>query len=309
MKGHALKNLQQTIGPAIKKPYQRVFLPNAEIWKNRPIDHYHLQMPPGIVNILVECPDKRCPVKFHVLQEWSYNDPHSLALMFKLKPGDKVLLLIKYCGKTHVSFFTFDRMEDYQDYLRFHSRELSKDCWFFSPSNNDFNDFPLTVQWACIKYLAIVKSEQKPFGKYGGLPCFMRELARLTGNDLKTVKKAVCKLDALNPMPKRPPLRVFGEGKTIYKLINEKTGQDRLSFLSSATEDKRGINSFAYLVLCLTEQGKLNSFLKIIDGWRPKDIAQLRESLDMALKWYNYHTDQTQLTDAWQKRWCRAFSL
>lgn len=308
-----LPRLYKTVGKSLKEPHQCVKIEGAEIWKNRLPQEWHLKLPPAS-GLLLECPDGQCQSIMHCLQDECFMDPWCLPVLFKLQKGMKILVLIEYCKKSHVAFFTFDHAYDGPELMQLYSAEDSKDCYFFTPysrKNIYSTRFGVSVQWACVHYLAIVDSKQKSFGKFGGFDCFKEELAKLTKTKENEVTSAIERLSLLNPMPARPILKPIGMAGTIMKgLAKGGSLKNIKQMLSNTSGEPKGINELAYFLVYLSSQGKFSEFMETIGGWQPVNPQEFTESLKKMVLWYlGCAPTQTKEVSQWWQEWDNHFSL
>ena len=220
-----------------REPHQCVEIGGVEIWKNRAPEEWHLKFPPVKSNQLGDCPDGNCGCMMHAIEDPLFFDPHCLPVLSKLKPGMKILVLMESSSKAHVSFFTFNGMCSSLEHLQIYSLEESKDREFFTPyRRKPTNGHRISIYWHKVKYLAIVESKEKPFGKLGGRECFQEELARLSGISKDDLEDALHRLDQLNPKPGKPSLKLvtgtariiaedFGKGKDVTDYLSGVEGQ------------------------------------------------------------------------------------
>jgi hypothetical protein len=292
----------------VTKPYQRAMLKKAEIWQVREPKEWHIVFP-DTGNVMLSCPDGRCPYDFHTLRDYSFSDPWSLGAVFRLEKGMKVLVLNEFCGKQYVSFFTFDHFNSALGHIKFFSTEKSRDTWFFKPTKKIMEDFGVTIQWDSIKFLAIVKSKAKPFGRFGDLDCFVKELARLTGEKVSAIERAIKRLKAKNKIPRNPPLKYFPRcSKSIYDAFKAGKGIKRM--LSNACRDEPNAFQLALLFLSLMRRGEFETFYQRIKGWKPKNKTYLKLGLEEAINWYlEQSRGQKKQVAKWRNKWYELFDL
>lgn len=291
------------------KPSQCVEINGIEVWKNREPAEWHIKFPPLGGSPLLSCPDGNCPSSMHSLENELFLDPHCLLIFSKLREGMKVLIYMKHRKTEYVCFFTFKGICESINYLQIYSKELSKDGEIFTPYRKKPRDgFGLSIWWHSVKYIAIVDSKEKPFGKKGGLDCFKEELLRLAKINKEDLENALDHLKSLNSITSQKPLLKPADYLSRHVMEALEKGEYPEALDSEMTE--AFASSLAYLFVFLSNRDKFGEFVKIVGDKSFFESPVFCEALTKMSEWYlKCALTQQKEVEKWWKEWDRYFKV
>lgn len=291
------------------EPYQCVETNGIEIWKNREPAEWHIKFPPLGGSPLLSCPDGNCPSGMHSLENELLLDPHCLPIFSKLQEGMKVLIYMKHGETEYVCFFTFKGICESINYLQIYSKELSKDRDIFTPYRRKPRDgFGVSIWWHSVKYIAIVDSKEKPFGKKGGLDCFKEELLRLAKVDNNDLDCVLTHLESLNSITAQKPLLKPVDWLSRHVMEALEKGECLAALDFEMTE--AFANSLAYLFIFLSNRNKFGEFVKLVGNKFSFEAPVFREALTKMSEWYlACSPTQQEEVERWWKEWCKHFKV
>lgn len=257
----------------ILEPSNMVEVGGIQIWLNRPLRQWHGPYSDGNGFPSYRCPNSCCPYENHGDEGTCY-DPFAMILFDQiLAKGVRILMMIDYCKKQHVSLVTV-RKTEVRGWPRFCVEEPSRDLYFFRPVGQHRQNIGLDVHWYSVRYAAIIPSgnDAEPFGKYGGVGCFVRELARVTGQNATQIRQAIRQLENMNSLPLLlKPVSPFA------RHLDECVSQGIEAFQETLTNTlwTRPF-AIAELVLAHTQSGNWENLKPILAGWPLKNILESR---------------------------------